>query len=45
MKSAREDAERIVAAGIEKVKIRSVLTCHTRYGVCVVTAATPLVNR
>jgi DNA-directed RNA polymerase subunit beta' len=30
-----EDAERIVAAGIEKVKIRSVLTCHTRYGVCV----------
>lgn len=27
-------AEKIVAAGINKVKIRSVLTCKTRYGVC-----------
>jgi DNA-directed RNA polymerase subunit beta' len=27
-------AEKIVAAGIRKVKIRSVLTCRTRYGVC-----------
>ncbi len=27
-------AERIIKAGIEKVKIRSVLTCKTRYGVC-----------
>jgi len=27
-------AEKIVAAGISKVKIRSVLTCKTRYGVC-----------
>lgn len=29
-----EDAEKIIAAGIEKVEIRSVLTCKTRYGVC-----------
>jgi len=29
-----EDANRIIAAGIEKVKIRSVLTCNSRYGVC-----------
>ena len=28
------EAERIVAAGIERVKLRSVLTCHCRYGVC-----------
>ena len=28
------EAERIVASGIEKVKLRSVLTCHCRYGVC-----------
>ena len=27
-------AEKIVSAGIRKVKIRSVLTCRTRYGVC-----------
>ncbi len=27
-------ANKIVAAGIEKVKIRSVLTCHSRVGVC-----------
>lgn len=27
-------AERIIKAGIEKVKIKSVLTCKTRYGVC-----------
>ncbi|QGP91846.1 DNA-directed RNA polymerase subunit beta' [Neomoorella glycerini] len=29
-----EAARAIVAAGIKKVKIRSVLTCRTRYGVC-----------
>jgi DNA-directed RNA polymerase subunit beta' len=29
-----EDAERIDAAGIEKVDIRTVLTCKTRYGAC-----------
>ncbi|MGB9791427.1 MAG: DNA-directed RNA polymerase subunit beta', partial [Thermacetogeniaceae bacterium] len=29
-----EDAEKIIAAGIKKVLIRSVLTCKTRYGVC-----------
>ncbi|MBA2133984.1 DNA-directed RNA polymerase subunit beta' [Capillibacterium thermochitinicola] len=27
-------AKRIMAAGIEKVKVRSVLTCRTRHGVC-----------
>ncbi len=27
-------AKRIITAGIEKVKIRSVLTCRTRYGTC-----------
>jgi len=30
-----DDAELIVAAGIKKVKIRSVLTCKSRYGVCI----------
>ncbi|OQA10161.1 MAG: DNA-directed RNA polymerase subunit beta' [Firmicutes bacterium ADurb.Bin373] len=30
-----EEARAIIAAGITKVKIRSVLTCRTRYGVCV----------
>ncbi|WP_347489924.1 DNA-directed RNA polymerase subunit beta' [Desulfoscipio sp. XC116] len=30
-----EDADNIVAAGIKKVKIRSVLTCKSRYGVCI----------
>jgi len=30
-----DDADRIVAAGINKVKIRSVLTCKSRYGVCI----------
>lgn len=30
-----EHADRIVRAGIKKVKIRSVLTCKTRYGVCI----------
>jgi len=30
-----EHADRIVKAGIKKVKIRSVLTCKTRYGVCI----------
>ncbi|HHW00685.1 MAG TPA: DNA-directed RNA polymerase subunit beta' [Clostridiaceae bacterium] len=29
-----EDADKIQKAGIKKVKIRSVLTCHSRYGVC-----------
>ena len=29
-----EDAEKIIEAGIKKVKIRSVLTCHAEYGVC-----------
>ena len=29
-----KDAEKIVKAGIKKVKIRSVLTCHSEYGVC-----------
>ena len=29
-----KDAERIVKAGIKKIKIRSVLTCHSEYGVC-----------
>ena len=28
------DAERIVAAGIERVKIRSVLNCRSKHGVC-----------
>ena len=32
---SEEQAEAIIAAGITKVKIRSVLTCRTRYGVCV----------
>ncbi|NLC10826.1 MAG: DNA-directed RNA polymerase subunit beta' [Firmicutes bacterium] len=32
---SEEAAEQILAAGIKKVKIRSVLTCRTRYGVCV----------
>ena len=30
-----EHAERIINAGIKRVKIRSVLTCKTRYGVCI----------
>ena len=29
-----EDAERITAAGITKVKIRSLITCKSRHGVC-----------
>ncbi|MBE6863939.1 MAG: DNA-directed RNA polymerase subunit beta' [Ruminococcus flavefaciens] len=28
------DAKKIVEAGVEKIKIRSVLTCKARYGVC-----------
>ncbi len=28
------DAERAVQAGLKKVKIRSMLTCHSEYGVC-----------
>ncbi len=31
---SEEDAQRIIDAGIERVKIRSVLTCNSRYGVC-----------
>lgn len=27
-------AERVIQAGIEKVRVKSVLTCKTRYGVC-----------
>lgn len=30
-----EQAHEITAAGITKVKIRSVITCHSRYGVCI----------
>jgi DNA-directed RNA polymerase subunit beta' len=30
-----EQAKRIIDAGITKVKIRSVLTCRTRFGVCI----------
>ena len=29
-----EDADRICAAGVETVKIRSLITCKSRYGVC-----------
>jgi len=29
-----DEAERVVKAGIKKVKIRSMLTCHSEYGVC-----------
>lgn len=29
-----QQAERVIAAGIKEVAIRSVLTCKTRYGVC-----------
>ena len=29
-----EQAEKIVAAGIEEVEIRTVLNCKTRHGVC-----------
>ena len=29
-----KDAKRIVKSGMKKVKIRSVLTCHSEYGVC-----------
>ena len=29
-----KQAEEIIAAGIKRVYIRSVLTCHSRYGVC-----------
>jgi len=28
------DAEKIEKAGIQKIKIRSILTCHSEYGVC-----------
>ncbi|SET78656.1 DNA-directed RNA polymerase subunit beta' [Natronincola peptidivorans] len=29
-----EEAERIIAAGMEKIKIRTILNCKTRHGVC-----------
>ncbi|MGE5614407.1 MAG: DNA-directed RNA polymerase subunit beta' [Bacillota bacterium] len=29
-----EDAEKIANAGLKKVRIRSILTCHSEYGVC-----------
>ena len=30
----KEDAKRIVDAGIERIEIRSILTCHIHHGVC-----------
>ena len=30
----KEDAKRIVDAGIERIKIRSILNCHSHHGVC-----------
>lgn len=33
-KTSNYEADRIIEAGIKKVKIRSVLTCKSRYGVC-----------
>ena len=30
----KDDAKRIVAAGIERIEIRSILTCHSHHGVC-----------
>ena len=30
----KEDAKRIVDAGIERIEIRSILTCHSHHGVC-----------
>ncbi len=30
----KEDAKAIVGAGIEKIQIRSILTCHSHHGVC-----------
>lgn len=29
------DAERIVASGVTKIKIRSLLTCQSKHGVCI----------
>lgn len=29
-----EDAERIIAAGVERAEIRSILDCKTKYGIC-----------
>ena len=34
MEISEEDADRIVAAGIESVGIRSVMTCHSDMGIC-----------
>ncbi len=31
---SESDADRVVAAGVKAVKIRSILTCHSRVGVC-----------
>ena len=30
----KEDAKAIVSAGIERIQIRSILTCHSHHGVC-----------
>ena len=30
----KEDAKRIVDAGIQRIEIRSILTCHSHHGVC-----------
>ena len=30
----KDDAKRIVNAGIERIEIRSILTCHSHHGVC-----------
>ena len=30
----KDDAKRIVDAGIERIEIRSILTCHSHHGVC-----------
>ena len=30
----KEDAKKIVKAGIERIEIRSILTCHSHHGVC-----------
>ncbi|MDK2932489.1 MAG: DNA-directed polymerase subunit beta [Clostridiales bacterium] len=38
------DAARIVKAGVKKVKIRSVLTCHSKFGVCAKCYGSSLAN-
>ncbi len=32
--TCREDIERMIDAGIKKVELRALLTCHSKYGVC-----------